>query len=291
MNTKQINAVLELAQTLNFNKAAENLCVSQPTLSYEIKSFEDEIGFRIFHRSGKGATLTPAGSQFCAALRSIREELKNAVEQGQNFSAEYSDALTIGLPVRSMLRFLPQAIAKLKKKFPAVSVTPQFTGFYAPDAFLNNRQDVLIAMDFELKHVPDITVYPLYECGISLITQKDDPLTKKKAVAAEDLYGRTLLVGGGSPPALRKVQQRLVKTGKIRYFNSADHDTTLTHVAAGSAVCLAPAFLNDHTGEFGWTPFACPEKFDIVLCRHAPDKRESLLYFIKTLQKLHGEKD
>ena len=69
MNTKQINAVLELAQTLNFNKAAENLCVSQPTLSYEIKSFEDEIGFRIFHRSGKGATLTPAGSQFCAALR------------------------------------------------------------------------------------------------------------------------------------------------------------------------------------------------------------------------------
>ena len=80
--------------------------------------------------------------------------------------------------------------------------------------------------------------------------------------------------------------------GAVTYgFDSADHDTTLTHVAAGSAVCLAPAFLNDHTGESGWTPFACPEKFDIVLCRHAPDKRESLLYFIKTLQKLHGEKD
>ena len=288
MNTKQINAVLELAQTLNFNKAAENLFVSQPTLSYEIREFENEVGFKIFNRSGKGATLTPAGTQFCAELRAIREELKNAVERGQNFSAEYSDSLTIGLPVRSMLRFLPQAIIQLKQKFPAVSVTPQFKGFYAPDAFLNNRQDVLIAMDFELKHVPDITVYPLYECGISLITQKDDPLTKKKAVTAEDLYGRTLLVGGGSPPALRKVQQRLVKTGKIRYFNSADHDTTLTHVAAGSAVCLAPAFLNDNGGEFGWTPFSCPEKFKIVLCKHASDKRESLQFFIKTLQKLHN---
>ena len=62
MHTKQIEYILELAETLNFNKAAENLYISQPTMTYQIRSAEEELGFKIFERSGKGATLTPAGA-------------------------------------------------------------------------------------------------------------------------------------------------------------------------------------------------------------------------------------
>lgn len=42
MNTKQMEYIIELAQTKNFNKAAENLFISQPTLTYQIKNAEDE---------------------------------------------------------------------------------------------------------------------------------------------------------------------------------------------------------------------------------------------------------
>ena len=63
MNTKQIDYILEIAQTKNFNRAAENLFISQPTLSYQIKLIEDEVGFLIFERSVRGAVLTPAGEQ------------------------------------------------------------------------------------------------------------------------------------------------------------------------------------------------------------------------------------
>ena len=65
MTTKQLAYATELAKTLNFNRAAENLFISQPTLTYQIKALEDEIGFPLFDRSGKGAALTPAGEQFC----------------------------------------------------------------------------------------------------------------------------------------------------------------------------------------------------------------------------------
>ena len=51
MNTKQIDYCIELAHTLNFSRAAENLFVSQPCL------LEEEVGFDIFERSGKGALL------------------------------------------------------------------------------------------------------------------------------------------------------------------------------------------------------------------------------------------
>ena len=84
MNSKQIDCILMLAQTLNFNRAAENLYITQPTLTYHIKTAEEEIGFPIFHRSGKGAALTPAGQQFCLVLGNLRDELKRAIEQGQH---------------------------------------------------------------------------------------------------------------------------------------------------------------------------------------------------------------
>ena len=115
MNTRQIDYILELAKTLNFNRAAENLFITQPTLTYQIKAVEEEIGFQIFLRNaGTGAALTPAGRQFCKALRNIREDLKFAVEQGQNVSARYDENLTIGIPFRSAVRFLPEIISKFE---------------------------------------------------------------------------------------------------------------------------------------------------------------------------------
>ena len=85
MTTKQIDYCIEVAHTLNFSRAADNMFVSQPTFSYQIRLLEEEIGFTIFERNGKGAALTPAGAQFVTFLTSMREDLKRAIEQGQNF--------------------------------------------------------------------------------------------------------------------------------------------------------------------------------------------------------------
>ena len=131
MNTKQIEFILELAKTQNFNKAAENLGVSQPTMTYQIKSAEKEIGFDIFDRSGKGAVLTPAGSQFAGQLKSIYESLRSAIEQGQNFSRSVKDDIRIAMPIRSAVYFLPEAIRRFSSQYPAVSVTPLLIGMDA----------------------------------------------------------------------------------------------------------------------------------------------------------------
>ncbi|MBD5402416.1 LysR family transcriptional regulator [bacterium] len=288
MNTKQIDCILELAQTLNFNRAAENLYISQPTLTYQIKEVEKEIGFNIFERSGKGATLTPAGSQFCTTLRNIKDELKSAIEQGQNFSRQYSDNITIGLPTRSCIYHLPQAIKEFAKKYPDILVTPIFNDFYHPEEFLKGNQDIYFTFDNEMKHVPDTKLLSLYKSKIYLITKKDDPLAQFKVVTIADLKGRTLMVGGGSPPQLRALQQKIISTIDINYFNSENHDTTLTNILADRGICLTPGFFQDYTGEFAWIPFDCEEYFDCKLCVHTNDKRESLREFIKILQKLYS---
>ena len=253
MNTKQIDYCIELAHTLNFSRAAENLFVSQPSFSYQIRLLEEEVGFAIFERSGKGASLTPAGTQFVGFLSGMREDLKRAIEQGQNL------------------------------------IVPLFRYENGVEAFLREEADILFTLKEETRQIPGITVHDLYTSHIYLIAQTDDPLAEKNLIHEEDLYGRTLMVGGGSPDALRAVQHRLIASGRIDYFNSADHDTTLTNVAAGKGVCLAPGFLNDHSGQFAWIPFDCRESFSCVLCTHKNDQRESLAAFIRQLKELYKE--
>ena len=289
MTTKQIDYCIELAHTLNFSRAAENQFVSQPTLTYQIKLLEEEIGFAIFERSGKGAALTPAGAQFVGFLANMREDLKRAVEQGQNFSAKYKDSITVSIVIRQALFFLPDAISQFEKRRPDVQIAPIFRYENGIDGFLKNESDVLFALKEQTKQIPGIVVHDLFESRIYLIARRDDPLAAKNLIEESDLYGRTLMVGGGSPPALKAVQHRLIASGKIDYFNSADHDTTLTNVAAGRGVCLAPGFLNDHSGQFAWIPFDCPECFSCVLCTHREDHRPSLYAFLEVLQKLYRE--
>ena len=289
MTTKQIDCCVELAHTLNFSRAAENLFVSQPTFAYQIRLLEEEVGFPIFERSGKGAALTPAGAQFVSFLAGMREELKRAVEQGQNFSATYRDSISIGLMVRQAVYFLPEAIRLFAETNGDVQITPVFRYENGVESFLRNEVDILFALKEQTKQIPGIAVHELFESRVYLIADKNDPLAGKNIIREEDLYGRTLMVGGGSPPALKAVQNRLINTGKIRYFNSPDHDTTLTNVAAGRGVCLAPGFLNDHSGQFAWIPFDCEERFSCVLCTHKADGRVSLASFLKVLKKLYDE--
>ena len=289
MTTKQIDYCIELARTLNFSRAAENSFVSQPTFSYQVKLLEDEVGFKIFERNGKGAALTPAGQQFVTYLSGMREDMKRAIEQGQNFSARYTDNITVSMMVRQAIYFLPEAIRNLEKEQPGVQVTPLFQYDNGVESFLKDESDILFALIEQTKHIPGINVYKLFDSGIYLIVDKNDPLAKKNIITDEDIYGRTLMVGGGSPAAPRNVQQKLISSGKIEYFNSPDHDSTYVNIASGKGICLAPGFLNDHSGQFAWIPYDCTECFHCVLCTHKTDSRESLTAFIKTLQKLYKD--
>ncbi len=289
MTTKQIDYCIALAHTLNFSRAADSLFVSQPTFSYQIRLLEEEIGFAIFERSGKGTMLTPAGAQFVSFLTGMREDLKRAIEQGQNFSAQYQDSISICTMVRQALVFLPEAMRLFAQVVSDVQIAPIFQYQNSLELFLQNEADIVFALKEPVRQIPGVQVHDLFESRIYLIAEKDDPLAAKNLICEEDLYGRTLMIGGGSPAALRAVQHRVISSGNVTYFNSADHDTTLTNVAAGRGVCLAPGFLNDHSGQFAWIPFDCKESFPCVLCTHKNDHRESLQVFLDILKSLYAE--
>lgn len=289
MTTKQIDYCIELARTQSFSRGSENMFVSQPTFSYQIKLLEEEVGFEIFARNGKGATLTPAGKQFVTYLTNMREDMKRAIELGQNFSEKYKENITISLMVRQALYFLPEAIRIFEEKAPGVQITPLFQYDNGMDSFLRGESDIILALKEQTKQLAGTTVHELFDSHIYLICDRNDPLAKKDLITDEDIYGRILMVGGGSPALLRSVQQKLISSGKIEYFNSPNHDTTLTNVAAGRGICLAPGFLNDHSGQFAWVPYDCKDTFHCVLVTHRHDERKCISDFLTVIKGLYDD--
>ncbi|AXQ78793.1 LysR family transcriptional regulator [Streptococcus chenjunshii] len=290
MNTKQMNYLIETAKTLNLSRAAENLFISQPSLSYQIKIIEEEVGFFIFERIGKSIRLTPAGQQLITSLQRISVEWQLAIEQAQNMGEKYKNSIKIGFASRSALYLLPQAIKIFEEKQPTVQIVPEIQ---APNdsitAFIQKELDMILLPKDEAEKLTGITAYPLYTSHIYLLCQNKDPLAEKKQATAEDLAHRTLLVNGGSSKTLRQVQQRVISQVPISYYNSPTHDFTLIQVASDKAICLSPGYLNDHTGAFAWIPFDCPEHFDFVLCIHQDNRSPGIKVFIDILKDLYDK--
>ena len=290
MNTKQMDYIIETAKTLNLSRAAENLFISQPALSYQIKVIEEEVGFAIFDRVGKSIRLTPAGQQLVTSLQRISVDLQFAIEQAQNMGEIYTDSIKIGFASRSALYYLPQAMKLFEQMHPDVQIVPEIQ---APNdsltAFLHKELDLILLPKEEAQKLSKVVIHPLYISQIYLLCQQTDPLAQLDRVTAQDLAGRTLLVNGGSSQTLRQVQQRVLSTVPIHYFNSPTHDFTLIQVASDKAICLSPGYLNDHSGVFAWIPFDCPESFDLVLVSHQDQLNPALANLIALLQELYDQ--
>ena len=71
MTLQQLKYILAIAETGSMNKAAETLYISQPSLTSAVQDLERETGIKIFHRSGRGVTLTNDGAEFMQYARQV----------------------------------------------------------------------------------------------------------------------------------------------------------------------------------------------------------------------------
>lgn len=80
MTLQQLRYVTAISETGSFNKAAERLFIAQPSLTSAIKELEKELGITLFNRSGRGATLTAAGSDFLPYAQSVLNRYQDLVD-------------------------------------------------------------------------------------------------------------------------------------------------------------------------------------------------------------------
>lgn len=120
MDIFQIHCFLTLVETGNFSKAAEQLFISQPSLSARIKKLERELGIVLFERGGRQTVLTPAGQFFLTKAQRFIEDYQSIKIDLERFKQQ--PILRIGT-LRTIRSFnLAQLIAKFRQKYPDVTL-------------------------------------------------------------------------------------------------------------------------------------------------------------------------
>lgn len=123
MNSKQIQYALTLSKTLNFSQAADELGITQPSLSKQIINLENELGVKLFDRNHSPMTLTPAGEYFVVHAGEILYKETELLRSLEGFQSGENGALTIGVTPFRSLYLMPDIIKRVKEKFPGVKVT------------------------------------------------------------------------------------------------------------------------------------------------------------------------
>ena len=112
-----------LAQEMNMRKASERLFVSQPALSQRLQTIEKEWGTRLFIRSQKGLSLTPAGEHVVEFVNEIITKQEKVRETIDSLQEGVSGTLKIAVASIVGQNWLPEVLKKFIDKYPQVKIS------------------------------------------------------------------------------------------------------------------------------------------------------------------------
>ncbi|WP_455529370.1 LysR family transcriptional regulator [Ruminococcus sp.] len=194
MTLQQLKYILAISSTGSMNKAAEQLYVSQPSLTSSVQELEKEIGIKIFNRSGRGVTLTNDGVEFVQYARQV-------VGQFDVLSEKYSGRGNVkkkfGVSTQHY-SFAVKAFVEMVKEFDTAeyefAVRETKTAEVISDvANLRSEIGIIYLNDFNRKsitkllHSNGLEFHTLTKCSPFVYLWKGHPLAKEKKITFEQL--------------------------------------------------------------------------------------------------------
>jgi DNA-binding transcriptional LysR family regulator len=203
---RQLQVFEKVANHLNYSRAAEELYLSQPAVSMQIKQLEGHIGLPLFEQMGKKIFLTEAGCELFHYARSIAHQLAEMEAVFDEMKGLGQGKLTLSV-VNTANYFTPQLLAKFCQRHPNINVILQVAN---RDAVLKQLADN--STDLAIMGQPpddaDLSAELFLDNPLVVIASPDHPLAKLKRVKFAQLATETFLSreqGSGTRSAMERV--------------------------------------------------------------------------------------
>ncbi|HIY20838.1 MAG TPA: LysR family transcriptional regulator [Candidatus Flavonifractor merdigallinarum] len=236
MLDSRLHTFLTLCQTMNYTRAAERLCITQPAVTHQIRALEEHYGCRLFSYQGKTLSLTPKGEK-------LRELARSLAYNSQKIEAALSAAAPVSLRVGATKTIGEFVIAPLVERFlrqhpdAAFSLMVENTQFLL-NALEEGKLDFALVEGFFDREKYQSTL--LRREAFFGVCAPNHPLAGR-AVSLDELAGERLLLreaGSGTRAILEAVLMRNHRSLEsfARVTELSDFSTLKTLAAHGLGV-------------------------------------------------------
>ncbi len=189
---RQVECFLTVAKLGSMSRAAEQMYLTQPSLTARIKGLEDELGDQLFVRSKSGMRLTEAGSEFLPYAERCVASIDNGKQRLRELREGTSGHLRLGALPRVSTYTLPPILQEFTSTHPGVSISVH-TGHSTEVLEMVLREEVQIGLARALCN-PEIVNLPLYEESLVLAVHPQHRFANKERVNLADLEQEHLIL-------------------------------------------------------------------------------------------------
>ena len=195
MNTDQLKSFIQVAENLNFARAAEILKITQSAVSRQIHSLENELGTKLLHRTTRTVILTPAGISFLEDAKNVMGRLKVAEQKIQRHQSTTIQVLTIGCQNEANLDLLCKVLKSCKQQipelYPFLKVIPHRSIL---NLFYQDELDLLFGFQEDIPIKNDTIYIELFQIPLCCIVPASHPWAERPELAKEELYLENIVV-------------------------------------------------------------------------------------------------
>ena len=207
----RIRVFRAVAQHLNFSRAAEELLLTQPAVTQQIKALEDEFGVPLFDRGGGHIALTAGGKALLPFAEKMKELSDEAVASVAEAFGQQAGALSLGASQTIGQYLLPKFVAEFRRTNPKIRVT-------ARSGNTDEMIEALLAREIHLALIEgpeqrkDLRIEPFMEDHMILVVPANHGWANHE-VELEDLKSEPLVMREFGSGSRRVVEQALSKAG------------------------------------------------------------------------------
>jgi DNA-binding transcriptional LysR family regulator len=246
---RHLETFCRVASLKSFSKAAEDLFLTQPTVSGHILSLEQSLSLRLFDRTSREVRPTKAGEVFlkyASNILSSRKDLLNALSE---FSQGIRGELFLGASTIPGEYILPGLVGDFKKEHPhfILSLKIADTKEIIQDVLQDHVEFGMIGA--KLNH-PSLHFEKYEEDEIIVVASSGHPLARKKRVDVEELLGEPWIIREEGSGTQMAVEKALRKKGKsLKQFNVVMKMGSTSSVKEGVKAKLGLAFISRRATE------------------------------------------
>ncbi len=193
MELRHLRYFAALAEHLNFTRAAQQVHVTQSTLSHQIKQLELEVGYQLFDRVGKRVVMTEAGERLLPQFKRALQEIDDGLRTMRGAAEQLSGHLHIGVTHTFNISLIPICVAEFLRKHKSVCIS--IKEMHA-DVIAKGLEDG--EFDLGITYRPDddrgLTFEPLCYDEMALLVPEQHPFAKRKRVRMSELHRQELIL-------------------------------------------------------------------------------------------------